>query len=505
MLPGVDDGATDLAMALAMAGRAAADGIGTVACTPHMMAGVYDNNGPAIRAAVEEFQSQLKIAGVDIKVIAGADVHVALDLDKGLRSAEVPTLNGSRYFLLEPPHHIAPPRFDELVFSLLASGFVPLITHPERLRWIEPRYDMLFRLVQAGALIQITAGSVTGRFGKRVQALTNRMIDDGLVHVLASDGHNIEVRPPVIAQAREMIANRVGREEAEHMVLTRPLAIVRDQPPSTLPKPTGAVRGSAPARTGWRRLFWPFSDSSGANRGGDAFAAAAALAIVLSGCVGPGSNFAATDASKSAPGARLQNASLPPPDIGAASGASTENRIGPADTIDVSVFQAPELNRSVQVDAAGLISLPLIGNYKAGGKTVREAETEIAGRYGARYLQSPQVSVALKDSPTRRVTIEGAVNKPGVYPQVGRGSLMQTVAVGGGLQYVGSTSGVVIFRMVEGKRISASYDLASIRDGKEVDPEVYPGDIVVVGESAIKSTLRDIGTVAPIAGMARPF
>ena len=113
LLPGIDDGAPDLATALAMARIAAGDGITVTACTPHLYPGMYENDGPAIRRAVAELQTRLEEAGIPLRLTLGADTHITPDLVTDLRSGRVPSLHDSRYFLLEPPHHVAPPRLEE--------------------------------------------------------------------------------------------------------------------------------------------------------------------------------------------------------------------------------------------------------------------------------------------------------------------------------------------------------------------------------------------------------
>ncbi len=110
LLPGIDDGAPNLDTSLAMARIAVADGIKLMACTPHIYPGMYDNNGPAILQAVAELQARLEEADIPLRLIGGADTHIAPDLVNGLQTGRVPALGKSRYFLLEPPHHVAPPR-----------------------------------------------------------------------------------------------------------------------------------------------------------------------------------------------------------------------------------------------------------------------------------------------------------------------------------------------------------------------------------------------------------
>lgn len=235
LLPGIDDGAVDLPMALEMARMAAADGIHTVACTPHIYPGMYENTADGIRAAIAGLQSELDRQGIALRLVEGADVHLDPDLVGSIRSGRVPTLAGSRYLLFEPPHHVAPPRFEESVFELMAAGIIPVLTHPERLSWVETHFDMFKRLSERGVWMQVTAGALTGRFGRRVQYWGERFVGEGHCQVLATDAHHPQRRPPLLAEAREAAAVLVGREAAEHMVVTRPAGVVANAEPSSLP------------------------------------------------------------------------------------------------------------------------------------------------------------------------------------------------------------------------------------------------------------------------------
>lgn len=253
LLPGIDDGAVDLAMALEMARISAKDGIHTVACTPHIYPGMYENDATGIRAAITLLQVELDNAGIPLRLVEGADVHLDTGLMDGIRAGRIPTLAGSRYLLLEPPHHVAPPRFEDSVFQLLIGGIVPVITHPERLTWIEHQYDTFKKLVKAGAWMQLTAGSLTGRFGRRPQYWAERMLDEGLVHLLATDAHHPRRRPPLLAEGRDAVARRLGNAEAENMVSTRPQGIVDDIAPEQLPLLPFAGTANAPPRRFWQR------------------------------------------------------------------------------------------------------------------------------------------------------------------------------------------------------------------------------------------------------------
>lgn len=258
ILPGIDDGAVDLDISLAMARMAVDDGIKVTACTPHIMPGVYENRGPQIREAIVRLQQVLDANGIDLKLVTGADVHIAPDLVSGLKNGRVLSLNDSRYFLFEPPHHIAPPRLEQLVFDVMAAGYQPLITHPERLSWVETHYDQFVKMVKNGAWIQITAGAVTGRFGRRPKYWAEKMLDDGIVHILATDAHNTRNRCPNLSEAREAIAQRLGAQAATDMVITRPRGILDNVAPHTLPAAVGVP--TQPAKRGLPLLGRFFSD-----------------------------------------------------------------------------------------------------------------------------------------------------------------------------------------------------------------------------------------------------
>jgi polysaccharide biosynthesis/export protein len=182
-------------------------------------------------------------------------------------------------------------------------------------------------------------------------------------------------------------------------------------------------------------------------------------------------------------------------------GSSTDYRIAPLDVIDISVFGVQDLNRTVQVSSSGAISLPLIKTVQAGGKTASELERVIAAKLDANYLQSPQVSVFVKEYNSQRITVDGAVVKPGIFPINGRVSLLQAIALSQGLTTVADPSGVLIFRQTGNKKTAARFDLRDVRSGKIDDPILLAGDIVMVDESGAKTTLRDIRDALPLSSL----
>ncbi len=229
ILPAVDDGSPDLSTSLAMARMAVEDGIGVMACTPHFMPGLYNNHLAAIRLRVASLAKELATHNIPLQLVVGGDVHVRPDFVEALQNRLVPSLHDTRYVLLEPPQVVLPPRFEEFIIKIVGAGYVPIITHPERLSWIEHQAGILPRLVHAGAWMQITAGSLTGHFGKRPQYWAHRLLQTGLVHILASDAHNLGSRPPRLTQALHLAAREVGNVEAQNLVFERPKSILENQ------------------------------------------------------------------------------------------------------------------------------------------------------------------------------------------------------------------------------------------------------------------------------------
>jgi protein-tyrosine phosphatase len=249
LLPGVDDGARDLSVSLAMAEAFVQDGVTHVACTPHILPGLYNNTGPEIKAAVAQLQRALDDHGIALRLVTGADNHITPNFVAGLRSGHLLSLGDTRYVLVEPPHHVMPVRLEDLFFDIAVGGYVPILTHPERLTWIKGHYDVIQRLAQNGVWMQITAGSLAGAFGSSAQYWAERMLDEGLVHILATDAHDPQRRPPCLGQGKMLAEKRVGRIEAEYLVYTRPKGVLDNVLPSQLPTPVGgALNGEADAR-----------------------------------------------------------------------------------------------------------------------------------------------------------------------------------------------------------------------------------------------------------------
>lgn len=189
---------------------------------------------------------------------------------------------------------------------------------------------------------------------------------------------------------------------------------------------------------------------------------------------------------------------LPPPDRGDLTAADRPSLIGPLDTIQVDVFNVPELSREIQVDASGRISMPLIGTIDARGKTAGELAQSIQDTLRGRYVRNPEVTINIKSSVSQVVTIDGEVVEPGLYPVTNQMTLLRAVASAKGLSEFARQDDVVILRTVNGRKMAGLYNIGAIRRGIYDDPAIYANDVVVVGSSPQRRLFRDFVSVAPL-------
>jgi polysaccharide export outer membrane protein len=182
---------------------------------------------------------------------------------------------------------------------------------------------------------------------------------------------------------------------------------------------------------------------------------------------------------------------LSPPAIPLSPGPDEDYRLGPQDLIEVQVYGIEGLKREVRVNSRGAISLPLIGQVTVGGLTSQEAEVLIAAKYEKDYLQEPQVSLFIKEFTSQRITVEGAVNKPGVYPIRGQTTLLQAIAIAGGQGSLSDMNEVMLFRTERGEKKTQRFDVIKIRAGELDDPVLANDDVVVVKRSPGRVAFKD--------------
>lgn len=193
------------------------------------------------------------------------------------------------------------------------------------------------------------------------------------------------------------------------------------------------------------------------------------------------------------------------PDVQAEPVASAAQPIGALDTVNISVFQVESLTGEFKVDANGKIDYPLLGAVQAQGRTTEELRQFLATGLSEKYLQSPNVQVAIKERAEQKVTVDGAVTQPGVYVVKGPTTLIQAVAMARGTTEDANPSRVYVFRTIRGERLAGAFDLKMIRRGQAVDPVVYGNDIVVVDGSKNRQMFRDLIQAIPVLGVLRPF
>ena len=248
VLPGIDDGADDLATAVAMCRLAAADGCRAIVATPHQRTSHWDNSD---RARLEALRAEVaeRLDGA-IELHLGGEVRVDADFLAELTASDddgrgPAPLAGSRYLLLElDRHHL---RVDpaDLVHELLVEGWRPIFAHPEFIPALAADVDLVADLAAAGALFQVTAMSLTGEFGRTARQVCHELLDRGLVHFVASDSHGVDHRPPGLSRARRAVAARWGEDTAARLTRDNPLAVIEDRPLPTAATAVPAVRAAA--------------------------------------------------------------------------------------------------------------------------------------------------------------------------------------------------------------------------------------------------------------------
>lgn len=189
---------------------------------------------------------------------------------------------------------------------------------------------------------------------------------------------------------------------------------------------------------------------------------------------------------------------LPAPGRNDLTAADRPALIGPLDTIQVDVFNVPELSREMQVDASGRIAMPLAGTIDARGRTAEELARSVEAALRARHVRNPEVTVNIKSSVSQVVTIDGQVVEPGLYPVTNQMTLMRAVASAKGLSEFARQDDVVILRTVNNQKMAGLYNMDAIRRGAYDDPPVYANDVIVVGDSPQRRLFRDFVSLSPL-------
>ena len=219
-----------------------------------------------------------------------------------------------------------------------------------------------------------------------------------------------------------------------------------------------------------------------------------------------GLGLAGVGACSEGPGGPIPyNVTLAAPDAPTVVPLETGYKIAPLDKLAIKVLKADDLSGDYNVDLAGNISMPLIGEVRAVNLTTAELDRELTDKLGEKYLEHPDVSVGIKESTSRVVTVDGAVKNAGAFAAIGPTSLMRAVALAGGTTEDANPHRTAVFRTIGGQRQAAAFDLTAIRRGQAKDPAIYPGDIVVVDGSSVKEGFKKILTTLPILAIFGPL
>jgi len=240
ILPGIDDGAPALEDAVSLCRMAAEDGIRTLVCTPHINFR-YENRRDTIEGPFNALQEAIRGEGIPLTLVKGAEVHLSPDIVERVRARDLVTYaDGGCYLLLEFPFQPVMTGDEEMVYRLRLAGVTPVIAHPERIAWFMDDPDRLFRLIRLGALAQVTGGSILGKFGERSRRAALAMLERNLVHIVATDAHDVSYRRPLLAEAAAAIAERFGADRSRAMTVDIPRAVIEGRPvdaPEPVEKP----------------------------------------------------------------------------------------------------------------------------------------------------------------------------------------------------------------------------------------------------------------------------
>ena len=225
ILPGIDDGARSVEMALAMAQQAVDVGVTHMVCTPHIHSGTFDNTTDIINQVFESFQSELKQSEIPLTISWAAEIRLSEMVPVWVRKGELPflgELDGKNVVLLELPHSHIPAGTEQLIKWCLANKIQPLIPHPERNRDVWQRPEKVNWLRNLGCKFQVTAGAITGRFGEHVKDISISMLEAGFIDIVASDTHDTKRRPNDMKDAYEVVASQQSEDIANTLFRTTP-------------------------------------------------------------------------------------------------------------------------------------------------------------------------------------------------------------------------------------------------------------------------------------------
>jgi len=255
LLFGLDDGARDLETAIGMARMAADEGITHVVCTPHAN-GQYEFNPEINQQKLAVLRGEIATAGIPLTLGLGCDFHLSYDnIQSALKDPARYSINGLGYLLVELPDFGLPNGLTETYYELQLAKSTPILTHPERNQTLQADYKRMVGWLRGGLLVQVTADSVLGKWGKRAEQLAHKFLEDRWVNFLATDAHSMRSRPPRMREAHAIVAKRYGQSYADLICIANPTAVFNGEPLPPQEEPLHLYEDMEAKSSWWSRLW----------------------------------------------------------------------------------------------------------------------------------------------------------------------------------------------------------------------------------------------------------
>ena len=255
LLWGLDDGADTLETTLAMARLSAQQGITHIVATSHA-SHHWSFQPEAVATKAAELRTALAAENIALTIGTGCDFHVSYDnLADARLTPRKYTINGGDYLLIELPDYGLPLNLTETLYELQLLGVIPILTHPERNLTLQNDPNRMIDWLRGGMLVQVTSASIAGKFGKLAEKVSHRLLADNWVHFIATDAHNVSSRPPLVHESREIVERKYGKETAERLFVTNPLAVFKSRPLAEQPEPSHVFAEFEDNRSWLKKMF----------------------------------------------------------------------------------------------------------------------------------------------------------------------------------------------------------------------------------------------------------
>ena len=229
IVPNIDDGAKSLEDALEMAKIAYSEGIRKIINTSHYHPDFKYKKGEELLKSIKEFNNILKLNNIDIEVCIGNELYYSEDIIEIIEQKEFYTLNNSKYLLIEFPPMRFPKNIVDIIYEIKIRGYVPILAHVERYKEVQENVNLIYECINEGALIQVNASSIIGKNGKEAKQVSEILLDNNMIHFIATDAHSSQRRRPVIKETYNYVSNKYGVRNAEILFIENPSKVIKDE------------------------------------------------------------------------------------------------------------------------------------------------------------------------------------------------------------------------------------------------------------------------------------